>query len=321
MPAHDHTAPNSGSVLVVGSVNQDSFVYVREFPQPGETVLAHDAAAGIGGKGANQAIAAALVGARTWFVGAVGDDPAGEAALRAIAASGVDTTGIRLIPGRTGSAAITVADSGENTIVVDSGANAALDAAAVADSIRGLIGGMPAPVVVLLQGELSPAVTTSAIRAAREAFAVVVLNLAPVIELGDEVLAQCDALVLNQTEAATIGGPGASDREIAAALHDRLGVAVVLTLGAEGAVLADGHGIREQPAPVPARIADTTGAGDAFTGTLAAALAHGLPLTDAVAAGVVAGSAAVESAGTITSYVRDRLAADLAASAPAGVSR
>lgn len=295
---------------------------MTEFPRPGETVLALDGAVGLGGKGANQAVAAALTGARVLMIGAVGTDAAGSAALTTIDENGVDASRVARPGPRTGAAYITVNSAGENTIVVDAGANALVDAESVTAQLAGLLGTEDA--VLLLQGELSSEVVAAAIRTAAsgrgsgtDTGTTVVLNLAPVIQLADDVLTAVDVLVLNEGEARDLAGQTGAGQpaDLAAALRDRYGCAVVITLGADGVLSADDTGLQLQPARPPARVADTTGAGDAFTGTLAAALAAGLPLASAVAAGSVAGSIAVESAGTITSYPRGRDAAALAAEA------
>ena len=297
----------SSRIAVVGSINQDAFVYVDAFPKAGETVLARDGATGLGGKGANQAIAAALLGAPVSFVGAVGSDAAGSSALAALSADGVATDTIDARDdAATGAAYITVDAAGENTIIVHSGANAVVTAAGVTAALDRV----DAPALVLAQGEL-PAVAVDAAAAwARGARLRFVLNLAPVIEVAPATLSAADPLVVNEGEAAELLGHASDDP--AGELAAQLGTSVVVTLGAAGAsVAADGR-TWALPSPKPERVVDTTGAGDAFVGALAAALAAGHPLEYAVRVGVAAGSFAVQAGGTTTSYARDTTLAALA---------
>ncbi|MCU1580259.1 MAG: ribokinase [Rhodoglobus sp.] len=313
-------------VIVVGSINQDHFVYVREFPAPGATILAEGAALGLGGKGANQAIAAAALGARVALVGAVGSDSAGQAALTALAGEGVDVSRVRRIGDElTGAAYVTVAATGENTIVVSSGANAELTPDAAVTGVQTLVDTAPGRTVVLAQGELRADVVDAVGDEARRMGIAFVLNLAPVIAVAVETLSAASVLVLNEGEAALVaarlfGEEGAGQHApiaLVRRLQERLQTNVVLTLGADGAVACEANRLWSQPALVPARVVDTTGAGDAFTGALAAALADGLDLVVAVQAGVVAGSDAVEKAGTTTSYPRSVTPGELARRAPA----
>lgn len=286
---------SSPDIVVVGSINQDYFVYVDEFPGAGATILANDGASGLGGKGANQALAARLLGAEVAFVGAVGGDAAGAGALAALEADGVGVSGIRILDATgTGAAYITVNAAGENTIIVHSGANARV----TPEDVR-LIG---TPVVVLAQGELPAAAVDAAATAASSSGARFVLNLAPVIDVAPATLALADPLIVNEGEAEELLGHPSDD--LAGELAARLGTSVVVTLGARGAAVATGSGSWTEPSPKPSAVVDTTGAGDAFVGALAAALAAGRDLAFAVRVGAAAGSHAVESAGTITSYAR-----------------
>jgi len=285
------------TVVVVGSLNQDLTRYVAELPRPGETVFAARAASALGGKGANQAVAASRVGATVMFVGAVGSDLAGADARRALAAAGIETRELtEATTAATGTALITVDARGENTIVVDSGANLAVrpaDAAAAVDRA-----GRDA--VVVCQGELAPAVVDAAALAARRAGSRFVLNLAPVIEVAAATLATADPLVLNELEAEQL--LGTPDADPAAALHRRHGAPIVVTLGGRGARLVTSHADVTIPATHVEHVVDTTGAGDAFCGVLAASLARGFDLETAVRFGVAAGGIAVASAGTTDSY-------------------
>lgn len=299
-------AGSRGTVVVFGSVNVDATSYVSEFPRPGETVHSHGFRVALGGKGANQAVAAHRSGASVELVARVGDDANAEVPLRALAAFGLATDGVTAVPGEpTGVAQITVSGSGENTIVVTSGANASFGAEVVAAE-RARIG---RAVVVLTQGEL-PVPTIEALAAACDAAGVrLVLNLAPPVSVAREALAVADPLVVNVHEGRTLGlGSGLSDnapagawRDAAASVVGDVARSIVVTLGARGAVAADANGSWAVPAPVVDAI-DTTGAGDAATGTLAAMLAEGRPLAEAVRAAVAAGALAVQGRGTVDSY-------------------
>lgn len=300
-------AEPGGTVVVVGSVNIDHVVEADAFPAPGETILGTAVRSGVGGKGANQAVAAALAGARVSMVACVGDDDSGQSALAALTRRGVDVGAVRTATDRpTGTAWITVAEH-DNTIVVVPGANeewptdwptgdpAAMRALEAAD-------------VVLAQLEVPIAVVRAVAAAHRGRF---VLNAAPAAVLPDSLLQACDVLVVNEHELATMARAvdhdlrDGSSIDAVAVTHEALrtrGVgAVVTTLGARGAVLTDEHGTTAVPSP-PAQVVDTTGAGDAFTGVLGARLAADAPLIDAVRWAAVAGSLAVRAAGTHDSY-------------------
>ena len=261
-------------VIVVGSVNADLVVRAPRLPGPGETVTGGTFARHGGGKGANQAVAAARLGARTALVAAVGGDDFGAEALRGLAAEGVDVDGVaRLADVATGVALIVVDERAENQIAVASGANAALDGAFVAAALERLEGG-----VVLLSLEVGDAALLAGARGARLA----VLNPAPAREVPAALLDAGPLLTPNAGEARDLTGEE-DPRAAALALRERTGAPVVVTLGADGALLADGPG---DPVRVPApRVdaVDTTGAGDCLNGALAAELARGAALEAAVA--------------------------------------
>jgi ribokinase len=272
-PAGPAAAP---AVAVVGSLNLDLVVRVPELPGPGETVSGGDLFRNPGGKGANQAVAAARLGRPVAMVGCVGDDQAGRDLLASLEADGVDASRVRVVDGvPSGTAFITVREDGENQIVVSPGANARLgpdDVAAAAPVLR-------AASVTLLQLEV-PLEAVAA--AAGAAGGLVVLNPAPVRALPGELLGLLDVLVPNRVELARLaGGPVPRSVEEAARLAGGLAArAVVVTLGADGAlVVADGRS-SHVPA-VPVQPVDTTAAGDAFCGGLADALAAGAGLEDA----------------------------------------
>jgi ribokinase len=294
-----------GRVVVVGSVNLDTVLHCDHLPGRGETVLAGTTSTGFGGKGANQAVAAARLGARVVLVGAVGDDDGGAAALADLAGEGVDTAGVAIVPGRpTGHATVLVDPAGENAIVVAPGANAALTAATVTERLGRIT--LTADDLLLVSGEVPVECAEAAVRAGAAAGARAVYNLAPFRGLHDWLAELRPIVVLNETEAAQASGRRTT-ADAAVALAAWAG-AVVVTLGADGALALAG---RQAHVVEAARVepVDTTGAGDAFCGALAARLAAGRPLRESVETAVRAGTIAVTGAGA-----RGRLAtaADLA---------
>jgi ribokinase len=286
-------------VAVVGSVNADLVVEVDRRPAPGETVLGSDLVVHPGGKGANQAVAAARLGGRAGIVGRVGDDGHGELLRGALAAGGVDLAHLATTPGvPTGVALITIGPDGDNSIIVSPGANARLTPADV-EAARAMIAGAS---VVSFQLEVPLPAVEAAARAAAEAGGRVVLNLSPPAPVPAGLLALCDPLVVNEHEAAfVLGGAGGDPRETAAALARSGPRSAVVTLGAEGAVVADGEGVAAVPSPKTDAV-DTTGAGDAFTAALCLRLARGDALRDAARYAARAGAAAVRRRGAQSSY-------------------
>jgi ribokinase len=283
-----------GSVLVIGSINADLVVTLDRLPEAGETVTGGRFARHGGGKGANQAVAAARAGARVRFAGAVGDDDLGAAAIEQLAAEGVDVGAIARLGGEaTGVALIAVDREGRNQIAVASGANARVDAALVARALDAAALG-PGD-VVLLGFEVPDAAVVAGARAAAEAGARAILNPAPARDLPGGVLGHGVLLTPNGLEAAALTGE--TDAAAAArALARRMNAPVVVTVGADGALLADGDAIAEIRAP-EVEVVDTTGAGDAFNGVLAAGLAAGAGVEDAARRAVEAASASVRRAG------------------------
>lgn len=296
------------SVVVVGSVNADLIARTDRLPERGETVLAGGMDVLPGGKGANQAVAAALLGADVALVGAVGSDAFADLATTGLRDAGVDLGALARVAGPTGIALVTVAPEGDNTIVVVPGANAAVDAAAVA-AHADLVAGAD---VVVLQGEIPRGGTEAAARTARGR---VLLNLAPAVELDPEVLRLADPLVVNEHEARlamlVLGEPvvpPSGDGAVAArALLDAGVRSVVVTLGAAGAVLGqrspDAPDVVGVPAPRVTAV-DTTGAGDALVGALAARLAAGDQLVEAARFAVRVATSAVTAVGAQPSYPR-----------------
>jgi ribokinase len=284
----------AGRVVVVGSVNADLVVSVPSLPGPGETVTGGTFARHGGGKGANQAVAAARLGADVALVGAVGADDLGAEALRELTAEGVDVSGVARMEGvSTGVALIAVDGHGENAIAVASGANARLDGPAVEAALAGRLGDPPG--VVLLGHEVPEAAVLAGARAARAAGWTPVLNPAPARPLPDALMRLAPLLTPNADEARALAG--ADDPAGAAgALAARTGAPVLVTLGAAGALLVDdGRELRLSAPHVDA--VDTTGAGDTVNGALAAELAAGAPLAGAARTAIAAAALSTRARG------------------------
>ncbi|MFG2285549.1 ribokinase [Streptomyces sp. NPDC048595] len=288
-------------VLVVGSANADLTVRVERRPGAGETVLGTDLVESAGGKGANQAAAAARIGGRTALLARVGGDAYGELLLHAQREAGTDVAPVIVDQAaRTGTAMIVVDPDGDNSIVVSPGANAALspqDVAAAKEVIA-------ASSVVSLQLEIPMESVRAAAETAARAGTRVVLNPSPAPEtaLATELLAVADPLVVNEHEARRLSGHAdGTPAEWAQALRDQGARSVVVTLGGDGALVLDAAGIGEV-AGVRVKAVDTTGAGDAFTGALATRLARGASLQEAARFAVRVGAAAVTKPGAQPSY-------------------
>jgi ribokinase len=286
----------AGRVIVVGSVNEDLVVTAERLPTPGETVIGGRFAQHHGGKGGNQAVAAARLGASTFFVGAVGDDAFGAAAREALVADGVDVTGLLTLPGETtGVALIAVDEAGENAIAVAGGANAALDSVQVRAALKRL--DLKKGDVVLVGHEIRTGATHEALRVARLAKATTILNPAPAHGLERPTLDLADILTPNEGELATLAGGGRpsaqAKRLLGAEPGDR---AILVSLGANGTLLVDGRRSRAMAAP-KVEVVDTVGAGDTLNGALAAGLAEGLDILEAARRAGVAASLAVTRAG------------------------
>ena len=269
-------------IVVIGSINVDLFSQVRQHPTPGETVLGDGGRRAPGGKGANQALAARLQGAPVAMIGTVGTDPDAQIALRMLNDAGVDLSQVVTTDEAvTGLAIITVSDAGENTIVVIPGANHVIDAQRVQKQVDDLQEGD----IVVLQGELPREATEAAARAAHGKNHRVIINIAPWGELDRYVLTCADPLVLNEHEArqtiTSLGGEAPSpsatcdDFSTCAQWLVEQGIpSVVITLGGAGAIVANS----DESAYIPGQqvaVTDTTGAGDAFVGALAARLSLG----------------------------------------------
>ncbi|MFC5502926.1 PfkB family carbohydrate kinase [Lysinimonas soli] len=278
----------TAAVIVVGSVNVDLVAAGGRMPRPGETVSMARFAEAQGGKGGNQASAAAALGARTYLVGAVGSDHWGAAARADLAARGVEVSGLATVDGATGVAIILVDDDGENSIAIVPGANSAVTPVVVASALDAI--DEPQAIVVACLEVPLDAVEEAARVAARRGWGFV-LNPAPAPlgALPASLLAAASVITPNETELESLGG-------VAALLAAGAG-AVVVTRGGEGAELHRAGAAPQHIAPIPADVVDTTGAGDAFTAALAVGLAEGRALPDAVSWAAVAGAIATEGFG------------------------
>ncbi|PSQ15397.1 ribokinase [Halobacteriales archaeon QS_8_69_26] len=298
----------SPTVAVVGSYNAGFVVEMPRFPVPGETVTGSNFEEVVGGKGSNQAVGAARLGADARFVGCVGDDRHAEIARDLWDREGVDASAVQQVDDHTGVGVVFVDEDGENEIAVVPGANGRVD--------RGTVGGaadeLAAADVLLTQLEIPDGPVAAAVEAADDAGLDVVLNPAPARELPPEVLSGVDYLTPNETEARILAGldpdADADDEAVAARLRE-LGVGtVVLTLGDDGALVDDGATPERVPAPSVDPV-DTTGAGDAFNAGFAVALAEGRSPVDAARFGCAAGALSVTEFDVVPS-LPERPAAD-----------
>lgn len=292
---------SKGRVFVVGSANLDRFLYVDAFVRVGETISSTSSKEAVGGKGLNQAVAAARAGASTWMVGNLGSDGAAMTITEAIAGEEnlhLDFLTSQMGPGDepgtpTGQAMIQISKDGDNAIVLIAGANATITTQHVTEALTSLTSAD----VVVCQREIPDPVTVHALALAKEKGATTVLNLAPATA-DTSLLAHVDLLIVNETEAATLLGstPTAPEPETALAIHRRFGLSTILTAGPAGAYIAAG-GETSHINAITCDVADTTGAGDAFVGATAALLAEGADLTRATSYGIAAATAACSAPG------------------------
>lgn len=261
-------------ILVFGSLNADFFLSVRTFPAPGETVLTPGALIKAGGKGANQAAAAAKAGGLVKMIGAVGTDEVAKVPITALRSLGVDCSAMQVSELATGMAMIMVDGQGENSIVVASGANTAVSADAVAQTA------LNEDVVLVMQMEVPPAENFKLLRRAKAAGARTILNVAPACPIPEADLELADYLILNEIEADAVYASlfektFLSVEEKAAAIAEKTGGVCLVTMGAGGVTGAENGEIFKVSA-LPVQPVDTTGAGDAFVGIFAAMLDNGL---------------------------------------------
>ncbi len=309
---------NARRICVIGSANVDLTFRTPRFPQAGETVTGHSLHHGMGGKGANQAVAAARLGADVAFVACLGNDSLGAEAVRQYQAEGINTEFIRQVANSpTGTAAIIVDDKAENCIIVVPGANAEL----TPDDVRHASVVIQNADAVVCQLETPLDATLEAFRLARAAGKLTILTPAPVVELPDELLRLCDVCVPNRIEIEVLVGQPVNTRDDAYAAATLLmlrGVkSVALTMGGNGAFVANDTDATQIPV-VKVDALDTTGAGDAFTAALAVSLAEGMSLREAGRRASTVAALTVTRIGTQAAFprlaeVNERMAAsDLA---------
>lgn len=302
----------SSRIVVVGSVNADLVVEVERRPDAGETLSGGPLRTLPGGKGANAAAAAARAGGDVAFVGCVGDDAHGRFLADSLAKAGVDVGLLKRGAEPTGTAIITVTPDGENAIVVSPGANGEVSAEQVCSALgtAGILaagdahaGASGGPNVVVVNLEIPLAAATAAAQAGDQAGARMLFNAAPARLLDATILRCCDPLVVNEHEAEGVLGvpPGQSFEELAERLCDAGAKSVVITLGAEGALVRDRSGVSRVPA-YEVDVVDTTGAGDAFVGALATEIAGGRSLREAAAFATGMSALSVQRPGAQGSY-------------------
>ena len=288
-------------IVVVGSINLDLILPCARIPRPGETLHADSRELAPGGKGANQAVAAARLGAPVALVGAVGDDGFAEPALALIKDAGIDLSHLRVVAGDTGIALIAVEHGGENSILIEGGANRSMGA----DAVREASSVIESAAIVVLQGEIP---RDGIEEAARLCGGRLIVNLAPVIEVDAAVLRAADPLVVNEHEGAMaleiLGGSASGDEAVVAALREAGVTSVVMTRGAQGALIAPRDGGLVSVASPAIKPVDSTGAGDAFVGALATRLLTGESLEDAAAYAARVGAFACLGLGAQPSYPR-----------------
>jgi ribokinase len=285
-------------IVVVGSANIDQVFRVERIPSPGETVLSHGLSTALGGKGQNQAVAAARAGAATVFIGAVGDDAFGARVRSGLSDDGIDVLLLRTLAMPTGTALIAVDGTGENIIIVEPGANGEITALTSADAAA-----IREASALVMQLEIPLDTVVEAARIARAAGTCVILNAAPIQELPEALIETLDVLIVNEHEAAELARDNGLDAELEGVGQRLLALTptVVVTLGAEGASL---HRVGAEPVLVPAHrvtAVDATGAGDTFCGAFAAAVVEGMLPEDALRFAGAAASISVENHGAVPS--------------------
>lgn len=317
-----HPADRSG-VVIVGSVTADVTTFSGRLPARGETILGDEFTLMLGGKGANQAVAAGRSGARTSFVGCVGDDLFHDLVVDGLTEAGVDLAHLRTVPGPTGIAHIRVDASAQNDIVMVPLANAALSAEQIDEALAALA---PTTSVLLTQLETPSALTAHITAQAREHGMTVILDPAPAAELDAALWRSIDIVTPNETEASLISGIEVTDALSAERagrwfLDQGVGAAVI-TLAGQGSCVVTADGATIVP-PFPVEAVDTTAAGDAYAGYLGAALANGSSLSDAVRLATAAGALAVTKQGAspslphraeVEAFLHERAAMTAAAS-------
>lgn len=295
-------------LVVIGNANVDLTTYLERAPEVGETVLGHDFSIGMGGKGANQAVAAARAGATVSFVGRVGEDAFGDMVISALTGEGLMLEHLERVPGPSGVASIYVEDGGANRIAVFTGASGTLTPESAAKAVESHSDLQ----ILVSQLEIDQRAVAAALAAARAKGAQTILNTAPALAVPEEILRNTTWLIANEVEIARVlAGAGIAAPqevtvdEVAAEIEGwatALGCHVIVTLGDQGAI---GHVSGDGTFPFtsePVTAQDTVGAGDCFVGYFAAHLIDGLPWRNALAGGVLAASDSVTRAGAQSSY-------------------
>ncbi|WP_104109864.1 ribokinase [Arthrobacter sp. N199823] len=298
----------SAKIVVAGSLNADLTIYSDRLPNPGETLHGNGFSVNPGGKSANQAVAAARLGGQVTLLGAVGEDANGEMLLASAASSGVNTEHVRRVTEPTGVAVISVDAQGENTIIISAGANATLLPTHMDPAV------FAGAAVLCLCLEVAPETVLAAAQTGHDAGATVLLNLSPYAPIAEELAQLVDVLLVNAHEASAfldgfampVSGAPADAWHGAIARFAARGLSKVLvTLGADGSVVLDSTNMAHPAvliAPTKVHAVDTTGAGDAFTGAVAARLAAGDSLVDAARQASVAAALATTKRGTQAAY-------------------
>ena len=293
--------PKPPTVVVVGSTMIDLVAYASRFPRSGETLVGDRFQMGFGGKGANQAVMARLLGAEVVMVNCLGEDAYGDMTLENFAGFGIDVTNVYRVPGASGVAPIWVEPDGSNRIIIVPGANHELTADQAARSVRRA----PEAAAVVGQFEIPQEVTAAAFAAARQQGATTVLNPAPAAPLSGDILESSDWLIPNEVEFETLAGEAPDSDHAIAAFARETATRLVVTLGEDGAALVSPGFDRVTRIPSP-RVdpVDTTGAGDAFVGAFVVGLASGLGERDAVRLGNACAADSVTRPGTQSSFPR-----------------
>jgi len=295
---------SQSKLMVVGSTMMDNFAYVERVPGPGETIVGQRTALGFGGKGANQAAMAAILGTEVSMVACLGDDTYGAMYRERFAELGVDATHVHTAEGcSSGVAPIWVEGNGMNRIIIIPGANHMLTASQAVLAVEEV-----QPAVVIGQFEIPQSVTAAAFEAAKQRGATTLLNPAPAQSIEPALLAVSDWIIPNESEFYLLSTGVPSDEsptdDAIMAFARKLGIRLAVTLGSRGVALvsADGDSVLRLPPPSTAKVVDTTGAGDAFVGAFAHALATGLGEVEAVTLGMACASDSVTRQGTQTSF-------------------
>jgi len=298
-----------GEVMVVGSTNIDLITYTHRIPSAGETVVGDRFQMGFGGKGANQAVMARLLGSEVSMVSCLGDDAYGQLYLDNLAQVGVDTTHVYRAPGSSGVAPIWVEPDGTNRIIIVPGANNAL----TPGQASAAVGLHPNAAVVIGQFEIPQTVTVAAFRAARSQNTVTVLNPAPAAAMAPDLVALTDWIIPNEVEFHLISGGDPTVEADLLGFARKTGCRLLVTMGAQGVALVTTDDRVTRLAAEPVAAVDTTGAGDAFVGAFAHGLARGLDEIGAIRLGMACAADSVTRPGTQTSFPPEQRCRELIA--------